>query len=147
VPGAWLDDEPGRGEQRGELGERLRRPLQVDAPREYQRRLAERGKRGTGGRRVKCPFGSEGKDSELVGLLLSRRRVSLGGGIPAAVEERVDRLPVVVAARTAGDAADASANQGSSWRSFTIWRRISASGSSPADRPLGVIRASLFTLP
>src|ERR1039457_3187877 len=48
-------------------------------------------------------------------------------------------------AATRSKAAAASANQGSSWRSFTTSRRISLSGSRPTARMLVEIRASLFT--
>src|SRR5215469_2505539 len=55
----WLDSKLGRGEQAGELGNHLRRPLQVEASRKHQHRRAERGERGAGGRRVKRAFGGE----------------------------------------------------------------------------------------
>ena len=84
LKGLCGQDKPGRGEQAGELGERLRRPLQVDAAREHQHRRAERSDRGAGGRGIKRPFGAEDPGSGLVGLRLSRCRVRLGGGVPAA---------------------------------------------------------------
>src|SRR5215469_16889529 len=97
-----LDNEPGRGEQRGELGGYRRRPLQVQASGEHQHRRAERGKRRAGGRRGERSFGGKGTSRILVTLLLFRGLVSPGSGIPAAVEERGHGLPVLLGSRAVG---------------------------------------------
>jgi hypothetical protein len=83
MPSARLDDESGRGEQRGELGGYRRWPLQVQASGEDKHRRIERGKRRAGCRGIERSLGGEGSSRVLVGLLASRGLVSRGGGVPA----------------------------------------------------------------
>ncbi|MDX6389789.1 MAG: hypothetical protein QOJ73_852 [Streptosporangiaceae bacterium] len=100
---AWLDNELAGREQRSELGRHPWGSLQVEASSEDQHWRAERGERCAGGRRVKCSLGGEGMTRILVTLCLSRSPVSLGGDVPAAVEERGQGLPVIIGFRTGGD--------------------------------------------
>ena len=68
---AGLDNEPGRGKHGGELGEYLRRPLQINASGEYQYRRAECGDRLAVSRGIKGAVGSEATGRGLVGLRLA----------------------------------------------------------------------------
>src|SRR6266446_4981808 len=92
----WLDDELARGEQRGELGDHLRRPLQVEASGEGQHRRAEGGECGAGGRGVERSLSGKGRSRLLVSLFRVRSLVSLGGGVPAAIHEGGHGYPVVL---------------------------------------------------
>ena len=95
-----------------------------------------------------CSLGGEDMSRILISLFLSRSTVSLSGGVPAAVEERGYGPPVILSSPAGSYPFEGGSRLGEPrlvLRSFTISRRISLSGSSSTARPLGVIRASLFT--
>lgn len=112
MAGTWLDNQLGRGEQLGELGNHPGGPAQVEASSKHQHGRPESRHRGAGGRRVKCPLGDEDVGRILVRLCVFGGGVGLGSGVPASVNERDDGAPIVFGSRTGVDSPEGGGRLG-----------------------------------